>query len=77
MIAQQGIKVKNGIPPIRYEWLEACFKQFHEHYPQPRLLSIHMPRIGCGLAGGKWELIESLIRKELVDRGYHVTVYEL
>jgi len=23
--------------------------------------SVHMPRIGCGLAGGKWEKIETII----------------
>ncbi len=27
--------------------------------------SVHMPRIGCGLAGGKWEEIEPLIQQSL------------
>jgi hypothetical protein len=36
-----------------------------------------MPRIGCGLAGGRWELIDPIIDDELVTRGVDVTVYDL
>jgi len=35
-----------------------------------------MPRIGCGLAGGKWEEIESIISDELTSQGIEVSVYE-
>ena len=38
--------------------------------------SAHMPRIGCGLAGGRWELIEPLIVKTLCQRNVPVTVYD-
>ncbi|MCT2277673.1 hypothetical protein M3G91_08560 [Micromonospora chalcea] len=38
--------------------------------------SVHMPRIGCGLAGGSWQRIEPLIRQALSDRGIPVTVYD-
>jgi O-acetyl-ADP-ribose deacetylase (regulator of RNase III) len=38
--------------------------------------SVHMPRIGCGLAGGKWERIEPLITHRLTERGITVTVYD-
>jgi hypothetical protein len=37
--------------------------------------SVHLPRIGCGLAGGKWEKIEPLINKLLIDQGLNVFVY--
>jgi hypothetical protein len=36
-----------------------------------------MPRIGCGLAGGKWEQIEPIIERTLADAGIHVNVYDL
>lgn len=36
-----------------------------------------MPRIGYGLAGGRWEEIEPIILDELVSKGVEVTVYEL
>lgn len=39
--------------------------------------SVHMPRIGCGLAGGKWEAVEPIIREELVSKGVSVIVYDL
>ena len=38
--------------------------------------SVHMPRIGCGLAGGTWDRIEPLIQTHLADRGIAVTVYD-
>ena len=38
--------------------------------------SVHMPRIGCGLAGGKWEAIEPIITDELTSQGIEVSVYD-
>jgi hypothetical protein len=35
-----------------------------------------MPRIGCGLAGGKWERIEPLVVSALSAKGVAVTVYD-
>lgn len=39
--------------------------------------SVHCPRLGCGLAGGRWEEIEPILQEELVDRGIDVVVYDL
>jgi hypothetical protein len=36
-----------------------------------------MPRIGCGLAGGKWEEIEPIIKNTLCEKGVAVTIYDL
>lgn len=38
--------------------------------------SVHMPRIGCGLAGGKWARIEPLIERRLISAGIPATVYD-
>lgn len=38
--------------------------------------SVHMPRIGCGLAGGNWSRVEPLIMRRLAERGVAVTVYD-
>lgn len=38
--------------------------------------SVHMPRIGCGPAGGTWSRIEPLIEKRPAGRGIPVTVYD-
>ncbi len=80
MIAQEGIYEKNGIPPIRYEALKLCFNEvlkYLENY-QEKLISIHMPRIGCGLAGGKWDEVETIINEVLIkEEKYPVVVYDL
>lgn len=39
--------------------------------------SVHMPRIGCGLGGGRWEIVEALLNQRLVANGVKVTVYDL
>jgi hypothetical protein len=36
-----------------------------------------MPRIGCSLAGGRWERVESIVRETLCAAGLTVTVYDL
>jgi hypothetical protein len=40
-------------------------------------VSVHCPKFGCGLAGGKWDKIEPLLISELIDRGINVTVYTI
>ncbi|NUT90575.1 MAG: macro domain-containing protein [Saccharothrix sp.] len=77
MIGQHGTKTSRSAgPPVRYEALRECLRALAEH--AARLgASVHMPRIGAGLAGGRWERIEPLVVEELADRGISVTVYDL
>lgn len=75
MVGQHGIKSGSSGPPIRYEAVAACLAALAEH--TIRLgASVHMPRIGCGLAGGKWEHIEPLVTETLCRRGVATTVYD-
>lgn len=37
---------------------------------------IGLPRLGCGLAGGDWAIVEQIIKDTLVAYGHHVTIYE-
>ena len=37
--------------------------------------SVHMPRIGCALAGGRWSIMEPIITKALA--GQEVFVYDI
>ncbi len=77
MIGQQGIhKDSKRLPPIRYEAVRQCLKEV-ALFATKHEASVHMPRIGCGLAGGKWELIEEIIKEELIAKGIAVTVYDL
>jgi len=84
MIAQRGVIGKSNQVPLRYDALEKCLKEVAAwvdkystlpHWLQP--FSVHMPKIGTGLGGGKWEKIEPIIRAQLCDNGIPVTVYEL
>lgn len=74
MIGQHKIKEINGVPPIRYEAIEQALSKVGDKAAELQA-SIHMPRIGCGLAGGKWERVEPLI-KQLCERDIEVVVYD-
>ena len=73
MVAQTGIMPKAGTPPIRYEALRDCLTEVAE-FALASQASIHMPRIGCGLAGGVWSEVEKIIEEVL--QGISVTVYD-
>ena len=75
MVAQHGMRTGRSGPPIRYDALERCLRVVADH--ADRLgASVHMPRIGCGLAGGRWERIEPIITRTLCDRSIVTTVYD-
>jgi O-acetyl-ADP-ribose deacetylase (regulator of RNase III) len=64
MIAQKGLKTGSKGPPIRYEALATCLvtaDQLARDMNTPATL--HMPRIGTGLAGGTWDRVEPLLAK--------------
>lgn len=60
---------------MRYEAIDAALERLADRTLELGA-SIHMPRIGCGLAGGKWSHVEPLITERLVRRGITVTVYD-
>ncbi|WP_298756287.1 macro domain-containing protein [uncultured Psychroserpens sp.] len=75
MIAQQGLKRVNNIAPIRYEAVKSCLSKIIIEANKLNT-SVHMPRIGCGLAGGKWEEIELIIHETLSKNNVEVYVYD-
>ena len=76
MIGQEGIGFHKGKPPIRYDAVSKCLQTVRE---TSLLLSasVHMPRIGCGLAGGTWSEIGKIIHRELIAFNVPVIVYDL
>lgn len=77
LIGQHKIGVgPDNRPPIRYEAIQEGLKKvcrqakIHE-------ASVHMPRMGTGLAGGRWDAIERLIKPEVSIKGIEVVVYDL
>lgn len=77
LIGQRDIKKdKEGVPPIRYEAVANGLQKVGE-FAMEINGSVHMPRIGCGLAGGTWDKIEPLIKNNLTDKGVEVMVYDI
>lgn len=74
MIAQHG--VGKSKKPIRYDSLKTCL-HLVSGFAKENNCEVHMPRIGCGLAGGKWGEIEPLINETLVENDIQVVVYDL
>ncbi|WAL75886.1 macro domain-containing protein [Kitasatospora sp. YST-16] len=76
LVGQRGTRTarSTGVP-VRYEAIDAALAKLA---PEAERLgaSVHMPRIGCGLAGGRWERVEPLITARLTARGVPVTVYD-
>ncbi|MFF7597518.1 macro domain-containing protein [Streptomyces mirabilis] len=75
LIGQRGIRTGSKGVPVRYEAIDTGLA--HVAIKAAELdASVHMPRIGCGLAGGDWSRVEPLIMRRLVERGVAVTVYD-
>ena len=75
MIGQRGTRTGGKGVPVRYEAIDTALTRLADHAADLGA-SVHMPRIGCGLAGGKWSRVEPLITERLVERGIPVTVYD-
>ena len=75
MLAQKGYynRITNPVP-LDYEALRSCLIKLND---LSIILnsSIHMPKIGSGLAGGNWNTIEELILRYLGERD--VFIYSL
>lgn len=76
MIGQHDTRPYGDIPPIRYDRVRQCLNKLAA-YAEKQEASVHLPRIGCGLAGGTWQVIEGLIKETLITKGIEVTVYTL
>ncbi len=69
MFAQHGIG--RGQRRLRYPALRRCLENLAS---SAKILdaTVLMPQIGCGLAGGDWEVVRALIKAEM--RGVRVVV---
>lgn len=74
MVAQHGIKPDElGEPPIRYDALFRALKRVNMICLE-RGATLHLPRIGAGLAGGDWNKIAAIIERVIE---VPITVYDL
>jgi O-acetyl-ADP-ribose deacetylase (regulator of RNase III) len=75
MVSQKGYN-PTPKPSIRYEALRTGLERLAS-LAKERNASVHMPRIGCGQAGGNWNMVSEMITYFLCERGIRVTVYDL
>ncbi|MFI1585722.1 macro domain-containing protein [Embleya sp. NPDC020630] len=75
LIGQHGTRTGSKGPPVRYDAIDRALDTLGARVLELGA-SVHMPRIGCGLAGGTWGRVEPLILERLSGRGVPVTVYD-
>ncbi len=75
VVGQRGIRTGSKGVPVRYEAIDEGLRKVAVRAAELGA-SVHMPRIGCGLAGGTWSRVEPLVAERLVSRGIEVTVYD-
>jgi O-acetyl-ADP-ribose deacetylase (regulator of RNase III) len=76
LVGQHKIRrVPSDPTPVRYHAIRKGLARVRE-VAILQGASVHMPRIGCGLAGGLWEEVEDLILTELDKHGVSTYVYD-
>lgn len=90
MVAQDRYVNRDNPVALRYDHLMTCLMKLgnwvrrykkvrvpmHIHKPDSLRVTIHMPRIGCGLAGGEWSVVSKCV-EGLLGTSYNVYVYDL
>ena len=76
MISQRGIRKTFTDVPMQYDALIECLDKVSKIALETGS-TVLMPRIGCGLAGGKWENIYPIIEDTLIKKGIKVFVFDL
>ena len=68
---QYNWKGKN--PKVDYDSVRKCMKWIKQKYTGKR---IGLPKIGAGLAGGDWNIIQKIICEELADENVTIVIFE-
>lgn len=72
-VANMITQTLGGPKPLSYAGLEACLQAVAK-FAKTNSASVHMPRVGCGLAGGTWDRVGPLVEDVLKD--IEVYVYD-
>jgi O-acetyl-ADP-ribose deacetylase (regulator of RNase III) len=72
--ATQYAYLPRGVCHADYGAIKTCMEKVKD-FAKDKNLSVAIPKIGAGLAGGDWNTIESILKEVFSD--YDVTVYYL
>ena len=72
LITQQGVAYGGNSRPVQYDWIHDGLALLGAHFPD---VGFVMPRIGSGLGGGDWNIIEAIVNSVLKNR--EVFVHDL
>lgn len=77
MVCQHGYATPQHPCALDYDALENCLMEVGRFYSDMRVmgtvLNVVAPKIGAGLAGGDWAIIEQMLSEQVFD----ITIYEL
>lgn len=59
--------------PVDYDAIALCMRKINHQFRGQR---IGLPMIGCGLAGGDWNIVSEIIQSELFDCDVTVVVFD-
>jgi O-acetyl-ADP-ribose deacetylase (regulator of RNase III) len=62
LLGQNGVRGPDNPEPIVYSAIESGLNAVFR-WAERKEASIHLPRIGCNLAGGSWAKVEEIINK--------------
>ena len=72
-ITQDGFG-RDGRVYVDYDAIERCFETINQRVDSWEVTEVAMPRIGAGLGGGDWAIIESIIVR--TAKNYTPVVYD-
>lgn len=71
-------RTADGKIPLDYNALKNGFEDVLKRFLGYKVpFTIHMPRIGCGLAGGEWSKVSKIIEDVFCSNDIEVFVYDL
>lgn len=59
--------------PFDYEAFDLCMRKINHLFPGKH---IGLPQIGCGLAGGDWDVVKRMIQRRLKDLNVTIIIYK-
>lgn len=59
--------------PVDYDAIALCMRKINHTFKGKK---VGLPMIGCGLAGGDWDIVHFIIREELVDCDVTVVIFD-